>query len=111
MGEVAQADINLEQWTGGLGGGLASVKTPQRPLSVGRAAAGQVGVQHRIRLEAQHMDSASVVSLPSPPPPPLFCQLVVRMKGKDETGRNQAAAFQPRPHLRSSQIPRLVIPM
>lgn len=67
---------------------------------MGRAAAGQVGVQQRIRLEAQHMDLAPVVSLPSPLSP-LFCQLVVRMKGKDEMGRNLAAAFIPRPHLLS----------
>lgn len=63
---VFSGDINHGRWTGGLGGAGLTKDTPE---TAEEAAAGQVGVEERIRLEADQSDS-------SPPAPHLVIFII-----------------------------------
>lgn len=75
---VFSGDINHGRWTGGLGGAGLTKDTPETAEKA--AAAGQVGVEEKIRLKAKQSDLF-------PPPSPLLtllpvCVIFVSLKQK-----------------------------
>lgn len=58
---MVSGDISHERWTGGLEGDSGRTKDPPE-TSVGAAAADQVGVEERMRFEAQQRDLISFLA-------------------------------------------------